>query len=96
MVKKVQYKTDTLLFRQKLDILHLRGETSKLYGVNFKYIKIQDLGVSLEELLQFKEEKKNLPKPGLIVRMMGPLKKKWIWIKIRADLIFGFISKNFL
>ena len=62
MVDRLTEKTDRLLYKHGEQLLSLENETSKLYGVNFKYVDVKDLGVPLDFILQLRKDLKIKPK----------------------------------
>ncbi|XP_065666999.1 uncharacterized protein LOC105846263 isoform X7 [Hydra vulgaris] len=83
MIERLQLKTDQLLYKHAEQRLMLRNRFSKLYGVNFKYVNMNDLGVSLEQIAEFREEIKRRPKKTCWKRFSEYAAKKISWIRIK-------------
>ncbi|XP_065683902.1 uncharacterized protein LOC105845983 isoform X1 [Hydra vulgaris] len=83
MIERLQIKTDILLYRHAEQRCKLRNKFSKLYGVNFKYVTLNDLGVSLEQIAEFREEIKRRPKKTCWQRFSEYAVKKLSWLRIK-------------
>ncbi|XP_047136698.1 phosphatidylinositol phosphatase PTPRQ isoform X2 [Hydra vulgaris] len=83
MVERLQIKTDILLYKHAEQRYKLRNKFSKLYGVNFKYVALNDLGVSLEQIAEFREEIKRRPKKTCWQRFLEYAVKKLSWLRIK-------------
>lgn len=68
MITRVEDKIEKLNYKHGKQLLKMRTEMSKRYGVNFKYIKPSELGVPLEKILEYKEDLKNKPKDPFAVK----------------------------
>ncbi|XP_057313545.1 uncharacterized protein LOC130654910 [Hydractinia symbiolongicarpus] len=68
MITSVEDKIEKLNYKHGKQLLKMRTEISKRYGVNFKYIKPSELGVPLEKILEYKEDLKNKPKDPFSVK----------------------------
>ncbi|XP_065666858.1 uncharacterized protein LOC136087586 isoform X2 [Hydra vulgaris] len=83
MIERLQIKTDLLLYKHAEQRYKLRNKFSKLYGVNFKYVTLNDLGVSLEQIAEFREEIKRRPKKTFWKRFSEYAVKKLLWLRIK-------------
>ncbi|XP_047136843.1 uncharacterized protein LOC105846263 isoform X2 [Hydra vulgaris] len=83
MIERLQIKTDQLLYKHAEQRLKLRNRFSKLYGVNFKYVNVNDLGVSLEQIAEFREEIKRRPKKTCWERFSEYVAKRVSWLRIK-------------
>ncbi|XP_057312707.1 uncharacterized protein LOC130654183 [Hydractinia symbiolongicarpus] len=69
LVERVEDKIERLNYKHGKELLKMRTAMSKKYGVNFKFVKPSELGVSLEKILEYKEDAKNRPKVPFSVKM---------------------------
>ncbi|XP_047137199.1 uncharacterized protein LOC101241857 isoform X2 [Hydra vulgaris] len=92
MIERLLKNTDVTLFRHCKELLDLTTSCSKMYGVDFKYIHINDLGVSLEEIASYREELNNLPKVPWYVKFKKDIYRKYLWLKIRAEPVGNFFT----
>ncbi|XP_065683961.1 uncharacterized protein LOC105847836 isoform X3 [Hydra vulgaris] len=83
MIDRLQIKTDQLLYKHAEQRLKLRNRFSKLYGINFKYVNLNDLGVSLEQIAEFREEIKRRPKKTCWERFSEYVAKRVSWLRIK-------------
>ena len=91
MVNSLQVNGDRLLYKHGEQMLDLRNETSKLYGVNFKYITESDLGLPLDEILEYREEINNQPKIPLKTRVTEFTRRKVAWLQIKLEYVYNLI-----
>ena len=87
MVNRLQENGDRLLYKHGEQLLDLRNETSKLYGVNFKYVNERDLGLPLDVILEYREEINNQPKIPLKTRVTEYCRRKVVWLQIKMDYV---------
>ena len=90
MVERLLKNTDNILFRHCKELLDLTKSCSKMYGVNFKYVNISDLGVPLDLIAEYREEMNNLPKVPWWVKFKVEFFKKCLWLKIRIEPVGKF------
>ncbi|XP_065683905.1 uncharacterized protein LOC105844328 isoform X3 [Hydra vulgaris] len=83
MIERLQINTEILLYKHAEQRYKLRNKFSKLYGVNFKYVTLNDLGVSLEQIAEFREEIKRRPKKTCWQRFSEYAVKKLSWLRIK-------------
>lgn len=69
LIERVENKIERLNYKHGKELLKMRTAMSKTYGVNFKFVKPSELGVSLEKILECKEDLKNRPKVPFSVKM---------------------------
>ena len=94
MVDSLKENGDRLLYKHGEQLLDLRNETSKLYGVNFKYVNERDLGIPLDKILEYREEIKNQPKIPLKTRITEFCRRKVAWLQIKTDSAYNLIFKH--
>ncbi|XP_057312379.1 uncharacterized protein LOC130653900 [Hydractinia symbiolongicarpus] len=84
MIERVDDLIEKLNYKHGKELLKMRTEMSKKYGVNFKYVRPSELGVPLEKILEYKEDLKNKP-------------KETIFLKVRRFkvLVFGHLGRIF-
>ena len=86
MIVILQEKTDVIIYKHNEELLKLRNKYSKLYGVNFKYVAVKDLGVPLEVISQYKKEIKNRPKVSPLKGVKEYVLKKILWLRFQFDV----------
>ena len=92
MVDRLQENGDRLLYRHGEQLLNLQNETSRLYGVNFRYVNERDLGIPLDQILKYREEIKNQPKVPLKTRVIEFCRRKVAWLMIKTDYVYNLYS----
>merc|ERR1712048_1140810 len=71
------------------ELVALQDEYSRLYGIDFNYVKLSDLGIPRERLARFREEALLRVKETRWQRFIGFVRPKYIAIRIRLDEWFG-------
>ena len=86
MIANLENLTDQILYNHGKQIWKLRKKFSKLYGVNFKYVTINDLGVSLEMIAEYREDIKHRPKVTHWKRIWRCVERIVLWFRLQFDL----------
>ena len=87
LAARLRQRTDDLLWKHGEQLLNLRDETSKMYGVNFKYVEFKDLGIPLDQILDFREDIKNRRREPFSAKV----RRKIVWLRLKADYVYNLI-----
>jgi hypothetical protein len=87
--EKVKSIGEELDYKHGKELVALQDEYSRLYGIDFNYVKLSDLGIPRERLARFREEALLRVKETRWQRFVGFVRPKYIAIRIRLDEWFG-------